>query len=570
MSNQGKGEFIKVETALESMRDSGFDLPTAVGEVIDNSIEAGAQYIKIVTGFEKGTTQIIDEIAFSDDGTGINPEILENILTLGYSTRYNQRDGIGRYGVGMKLAGISHAKRIDVYSRFKGSADIYHTYIDLEEISNHEQKFIEKIIVKDYPDKYKELMLDKDGNVYRTGTLVIWSKVDRLNNGGKYSSSIDYKMVDLTKFLARAYRYFLDKGIHIYLDEKEIFVHDPLFLLENPRAIKIVGQDIRAKLIEKEVIDIDGYKVEFSVSILPEVFRMYEAEGGNRGSAKKYASLNIADNEGKISIIRNNREIYYDVIPKILPSGKEMLDRFIGIELKFPAQLDEYFRVRHVKRGAEPVDYLRERFKKFLDRPVKAARAEIRELWKITKLEKNKDKKDHENATNAVKEADKTSPKGKAGMDVTPQQADEIIQNALKDMGIDSQKDPQLAKEKEREIEEQPITIISADWPGKELMDITHLNGKAIIKINNRHIFIKEIYSLIKTIANSDPSAISAEEVVYQAQIVEAALDILLMAYAKAENLHPDPENAYAELRNYWGLFTSAYVQELLKNMKNN
>ncbi|MGB4312017.1 MAG: hypothetical protein ACOX0L_07335 [Natronincolaceae bacterium] len=61
MPNQGKGELIKVETALESMRDSGFDLSTAVGEVVDNSIEAGAQYIKILTGFEKGVMTNTDK-----------------------------------------------------------------------------------------------------------------------------------------------------------------------------------------------------------------------------------------------------------------------------------------------------------------------------------------------------------------------------------------------------------------------------------------------------------------------------------------------------------------------------
>ncbi len=568
MSNEERGKLIQVETALQSMRDSGFDLSTAIGEVVDNSIEAGAHFIKIVTGFNKKDAKDIDKIAFSDDGIGINPEIIENVLTLGFSTRYNSREGMGRFGVGMKLAGISHGKRIDVYTRYKGNKEIYHVYIDLDEIVCGDQKFIIKEVVDDFPEEFKYLMLDKSEKEYRTGTLIIWSKIDRLNNGGKYSTSIERKIEDLKKFLGRAYRYFIDKGVKILLDGNEIFLHDPLFLLENERATKILGNDLRAKIMETQKIEIDGHSIEITVTLLPQEFRMYEGEGGFKGSAKAFKPLNIADNEGKISIIRNNREIYYDVIPRILPNGKDLVDRFIGIELKFPAQLDEYFRVRHVKRGAEPVDHLRDVLENFLKRPVKLAREEIRDLWKKTKVEKTKNTKSHEEATDAVKEVEKTAPKGKAGMDVTPEREQEIIHDTLKDIGVDPIKEPELAKEKTEEIKEQPITIVNSDWPGKELMDIKHFNGKAIVKINERHPFIKEIYNLVKRIADSDPYALSPEEVVYSARIIEAALDILLMAYAKAENLHPEPETAYAELRNYWGVFTATYVQELLKKMK--
>lgn len=85
MPNQLKGDLVSVDAALESMRDSGFDLPTAVGEVVDNSIESTARHIKIKTGFLKGKTKVINEIAFSDDGFGICPDILHNVLTIGLS-----------------------------------------------------------------------------------------------------------------------------------------------------------------------------------------------------------------------------------------------------------------------------------------------------------------------------------------------------------------------------------------------------------------------------------------------------------------------------------------------------
>ena len=45
-------QIIQIDTALQSMRDSGFDLPTAAcGEPIDNSIEAGANLIRVLTRY---------------------------------------------------------------------------------------------------------------------------------------------------------------------------------------------------------------------------------------------------------------------------------------------------------------------------------------------------------------------------------------------------------------------------------------------------------------------------------------------------------------------------------------
>ena len=209
------GQLVEVDVALESMRDSGYDLPTAVGEVVDNSIEAKARNIKIHTNFVKGKTKEITEMAFSDDGVGIPPDILHNILTLGYSTRYNQRNSLGRFGMGLKVASISHARRIELYTRQEGGS-LYYTHIDLVEIKEHKQSFIQKRLVEDYPERYKYLMCDEKGKEYPAGTLVVWSKIDRLVNHGRYASSLDKKMGELLDFLARAYRYFLSQGLTIY------------------------------------------------------------------------------------------------------------------------------------------------------------------------------------------------------------------------------------------------------------------------------------------------------------------------------------------------------------------
>src|SRR4051812_25590865 len=98
-----RADLVHVDKARESWRDGGYDLTAAAGEIVDNSIEGRAQTIRIRTESAKGQKRI-ERIAFADDGIGIERGILAHVLSLGYSTRYGSRDGLGRFGVGLNLA----------------------------------------------------------------------------------------------------------------------------------------------------------------------------------------------------------------------------------------------------------------------------------------------------------------------------------------------------------------------------------------------------------------------------------------------------------------------------------
>ena len=119
--------------ALRSLRDSGYDLSAALGEVIDNAIEANANQIDVwfteeqATG--KGRKAHISQIAIVDDGDGMGSDdqgrdVLQHYLQLGYSTRYMSTTTIGKFGVGAKLGALSFARRIDVWSRTEDGARV--------------------------------------------------------------------------------------------------------------------------------------------------------------------------------------------------------------------------------------------------------------------------------------------------------------------------------------------------------------------------------------------------------------------------------------------------------------
>ncbi len=562
VSNEEKmvASLIQVDRALESWRDSGFDLGTATGEVIDNSIEAKARTIRVQTyvAKEKGPKRI-ESIAFADDGVGIRPRILANVLSLGFSTRYNQRNGLGRFGVGLKLAALSHARRVDIWTIPMGATEVYHTFIDLDLIAAGQQDYIEAKIVTGFPEQYRAQMLDEHGEPFSSGTLVVWSKVDRLIDGGRYGTSIDERLRDLIKFIGRAYRKFLSQGITIGVNGRTIAPYDPLFLLENPRVTEVVGSDVRARIVDQGKFSIDGHEVSATVTLYPLALRPKRGPGG-----RQFEDLYIPENEGKISILRQGREIYYDVIPRMFPSRIENPDRFIGVEVSFPAALDEYFQVRHVKRGAEPVAKLREELRRFLEKPIDEARRQIQEDWDQAEQRERQTTVNHREAMKVVEKVEQTAPRGIGGETVTPDAENLLVDEIIQDLGL--RPDTEEAAGIKQLIRDMPITILDGQWSGKELFQVVHLNSNVTVKINHRHPFIREVYSPLKGLADKTASQISAEDVLRLARRVEVGLDVLFMAYAKAESLHRNPNDLFEDLRQYWGHFAATYVREALRH----
>ena len=188
-------------TALLSMRDSDFDAYSAYGEVVDNSIQAEANNVNIqfdhIPSDRRGNYRILKNIAFGDDGLGMNSHILHRCLQLGYSTRYNDRSGIGRFGVGVTLGAISQCQRFELYSKEKGGDWLY-TYIDVNEITSNppEMESIPEPRPKHVPEQYEHLVGEE------SGTLVIWSKYDRQPCSAE-------ELIEETKiWMGRTYRKF--------------------------------------------------------------------------------------------------------------------------------------------------------------------------------------------------------------------------------------------------------------------------------------------------------------------------------------------------------------------------
>ena len=589
---------IRPDTALESLRDAGYSLTDAIGEIVDNSIQGSARSVRLDWKLEevsrgprsKRTKMEVRSLAVADDGAGIPEDILARTLTLGFSTRYNDRTGIGRYGVGFKLATISQCRRLEIYTRpafLHAMVDeendewtprdpnvgghVFSSYLDLDEIASGGQTAYEVRDDVPIPEEYAEMMMDSDGQP-TTGTLIVWKKLDRVNEQGAFSETVGERLRPLEYFLRRAYRYYIDGGLDIYVPGQEMPLapYDPAFLLDNPHADDLAPEaSMTGEIVEEDVFDVDGEHVRWRVALTPEVTRLKRGGGGTEGpdGDKQFAPLHIPDNQGKLSFLRRDREISYTIVPKMLPSDKHdpsrNLDRFIAIEVWFPPALDEYFRVRHVKRGVEPVDKLRTKLRQTLEKPVRTARERIRKVWGRAAPPKSSVASvlgRRQAAEDAVQSIASRLTGGRAGLDGTAEDTRDRLDEIAQEIGIE---DPKLRAEFVAQAEQQPVLSFDTEWRGKGMIEIEHLNRTVVVAINRRHPFIRQTYLPLRDALDRGVDQLEPFQVQGLLENAADGIDLLLFAYAKAENMSPTPDEDYEELREDWGKFASVFLRDM-------
>lgn len=96
---------------------AGHSLPSAVADLVDNSLSHGAREICITfpSPNEGGRWMCV-----RDDGTGMTPAGLRNAMKIGHQRDYDNAD-LGKFGYGLKGAAWSQADRLTVVSKAAGN-----------------------------------------------------------------------------------------------------------------------------------------------------------------------------------------------------------------------------------------------------------------------------------------------------------------------------------------------------------------------------------------------------------------------------------------------------------------
>ena len=114
-------EIISIPNAprtFEALRSIGYNFNDAVADVVDNAVteQVGADTVDITFHVDDHR---IAHCSIQDNGCGMKAAVLEEAMRLGTDTTYEDKD-LGKFGMGMKTASLSHCNVLTVISKTVG------------------------------------------------------------------------------------------------------------------------------------------------------------------------------------------------------------------------------------------------------------------------------------------------------------------------------------------------------------------------------------------------------------------------------------------------------------------
>ena len=161
---------------IEALRDTGYSLETALADLVDNSIAANATWVNVVLEYREGTPLVM----IQDNGDGMSEAQLSDAMAYGSSERADAETSLGKFGLGLKTASSSQARRFTAFS-VTSEGEVSATW-DLD----HVAKTDSWDLLWDHPHQneicelIKEIPPNSSSNNQGTGTVILWESVDRV------------------------------------------------------------------------------------------------------------------------------------------------------------------------------------------------------------------------------------------------------------------------------------------------------------------------------------------------------------------------------------------------------
>lgn len=154
---------------MGSLRSIGYDLSSAVADLVDNCLDAGARHIEIDLVHEGRDSYVV----ISDDGRGMREAELDEAMRYG-SRRSYAGDSLGHFGLGLKTASLSQCRRLTVASTTSVRRKPVCRRWDLDRVRETDQWLLQEPEPDELP-----------GGVARRlqrhrGTIVVWQALDRV------------------------------------------------------------------------------------------------------------------------------------------------------------------------------------------------------------------------------------------------------------------------------------------------------------------------------------------------------------------------------------------------------
>ncbi len=357
---------INYKNFIFATRDSGYkNFSSAVAEIVDNSVEAHASIIEVHIQEDDSGKKVI----ITDNGIGMDKNILHVAFQFGGTTRHNSRAGAGRYGMGLPNSSLSQAKRFDVYTRQKNT-DMLTSYLDIDDIKDDEKYNLRQ------PKVYKcENSFVNKYITHSHGTIVMWSSCDRLEN-----KKIFVLIRELKTELGRIFRKKIKQGVKIKINNEIIEPFDPLFLDYGINNI-----------YAEQVGDTLYYPISVAGKDTPSIvevnFSEFPVNIWSILSNKEKRRHKITQRAG-CTVLRAGREIDYGWF-FMGGKRKENYDDWWRCEISFEPELDELFGVTHTKQIINPVEFIKEAITPDVENIARILNRRVRDKFLVLKAQVN-------------------------------------------------------------------------------------------------------------------------------------------------------------------------------------
>lgn len=343
---------------IEALRGLGYTTEAALADLIDNSISAGAKTVEIDfhwAGQESWITIL-------DDGGGMGDSELDKAMRLGDKNPLQHRDSsdLGRFGLGLKTASFSQARRLTVASRQAGERACLRWDLDvLANDADGRWHLLEGAHAGSEP-KINPI----EARVH--GTLVLWELLDRVVTSAFREQDFLDLIDRVERHLSMVFHRFLDRSgtqIDLLINGHRVKPWDP-FLASHPATWRSpeapIGQG--------------GWRVTAQSYVLPHKDRLSDKEYLDAGGLGGWSS------QQGFYIYRERRLL---VAGSWLGLGrgrswsKDEAHRLARIRLDIPNMSDADWKIDIRKSSAHPPVWLRDQ----LTRLAEEARDRARKVF---------------------------------------------------------------------------------------------------------------------------------------------------------------------------------------------
>ena len=231
------------------MRSMGYTPPTALADLVDNSITAGAKRIAIRISPPQNNLNC-GYVSVEDDGCGMTKEKLFQAMRWGGDgpNRERKSDDLGRFGLGLKTASLSMGRVLTVATRSQSGGDLQVLRWDLAHVEKAGWELLEGADPQSISAINESLLADNK----RCGTIVVVTQLDRLSiRSGQvvHSERNEADLIRKTgKHLGLVFHRFIEKGVKIRLGSTDIVSWDPF-----------VGGDLKGREHLGESVTVSSY-----------------------------------------------------------------------------------------------------------------------------------------------------------------------------------------------------------------------------------------------------------------------------------------------------------------------